>query len=305
MSFVVSFTALLLHAALVFAAAPCVAGLLRWIEARLAGRPGPPVRQPWIDLARLLRKRPVLAENVSPIFRLAPIGCLAATSTAAVLVPSFTLGMASAPLADLLAIAGFLALARGILALAALDAGTGPAGLAAGQAMAVATMAEPALLLVIFTLALLAGSLNVDLVAGLQLEGMLQPSTASTLTAAALTGLAFADAADPPVPLDLEFGGADLALVQAARALRLVVWLNLIGALFLPIGMAQPEVGPVGWMVGLAAWLVRLVVFTIVLALLRTTTGRLPWRSMPALLGMAALLAMLAAMVVLANAGAA
>ena len=142
----------------------------------------------------------MLAENASPLFRAASIACFAATALAAALVPSFTLGMAFAPLSDLLVLGGLLAVARGVLALAALDAGTAPAGLAAARAASLACLAEPGIFLVILVLGLLGGTTNLDLLIGLQIQGMLQPVAAVALTAAALATLALAGPGPPARP---------------------------------------------------------------------------------------------------------
>jgi formate hydrogenlyase subunit 4 len=302
MNVALAVAAQLLHLALMLAAAPTVTGLLRWLSARLAGYPGgPPILHPWTDLARLMRKQPEVAENASLLFRIAPATGFGAVLAASTLVPSFSLGMAFAPLSDLLAIAGLLAGSQIVLVLAAMDAGTGAAGLAAGQVMTRGILAEPALLLVIFALALVAGSSNLDLVIGLQLGGMLQPGAASALGAAALAGIAFADFADPPGDLDAEFSGPALALVRSTAALRLLVWLDLVGALFLPVGMAQADGGLIGWLAGVGSWAARILGFCLLLAILRSVTGRLRWQSIPAFLGVTALLALLAAMLVLAS----
>ena len=122
---------LLLHAALLLALAPVLAGGLRTARARLLGRGGPPVLQGWHDLIRLARKQPVLADNASWLFAAVPGVCAAAVLAAALLVPSFALGMATAPLSDLLVVAGLLGLARCALALAALDVGTAFGGIGA------------------------------------------------------------------------------------------------------------------------------------------------------------------------------
>ena len=139
---------------LIGAAAPTLIGVHRWMQARLAGRVGPPLLQPWRDLIRLLRKQTVLAEGASGVTVDAPVVCAAATAVAACLVPSFALGMIFAPFADLLVIAGLLALARSSLALAAMDAGAAMGGMAASRTLLLGCLAEPALLLVLFVLAL-------------------------------------------------------------------------------------------------------------------------------------------------------
>lgn len=292
-----------LHIALMLAGAPVVLGLQRWTEARLTGRRGADPWQPWRDLIHLVRKQPMLAENASPLFRTTPLACFATMAVAASLVPSFTLGMAFAPLADLIVLFGLLAFVRAALALAAMDPGTAPGGLVGSRTASLACLAEPALFLVILALGLLGGTTNLDLLIGQQHQGMLQPPAAVTLAVASLVALALADA-DPPSQTT-EFGGGDLALIDLAGALRVLVWLDLIGALFLPLGMAEQGAGPLGWMVGLAAWGARLVVLAGGLAALRCTTSRLRLGRTPQVLGIAAVLGLLAALLVLASAVAA
>ena len=121
--------------------------------------------QPWRDLARLLRKQAVLPEGASPLFSAAPVGVLALTAAAALLVPSFATGMLTAPLADLLVIAGLLTAARVLLALAALDSGTSLAGTGGSRTTLLGTLAEPVLFLVIVAIAGTAGTTNLDLAA--------------------------------------------------------------------------------------------------------------------------------------------
>ena len=302
-SLLFSLLAQLLHIALVLAAAPTVIGLLHWTEARLARRSGPHPLQRWRDLMRLTRKQVALAENASPLFRAVPPSALAATVLAASLVPSFTLGMAFAGLGDLLVLAGLLALARVIQALAALDAGTASGGLAASRSTSFACLAEPAIFLSILTLGLLGGTTNLDLLAGLQQEGMLQPTTASALAMGALVTVALGDIDRSDAAA--EFSATDLAMLSLAEALRLLVWFDLIGAVFLPLGMAGPDAGPVGWVVGIFAWAAKLVALTVGLAVLLYAIGHLRRRRIPVLLGVGSVLALLAAALVIANAAAA
>ena len=279
-----------IHCALMLAAAPTLAGMLRWTEARLARRAGSHPLQTWRDLARLLRKHSVLAENASPMFRGIPAASLAATAVAVSLVPSFTLGMAFGRMADLLLLAGLLALPRMLLALAALDAGTAGGGLAAARTMSLGCLAEPALMLIVLALGVLGGTTNLDLLVGLQRGGMLQPAGASALAAAALAAVALA--MSEPLDMLAEYSGIDLAMLSLAEAFRLLIWLDLIGVLFVPLGIAPAEAGLAGWFAGLVAWLLRLAVLTTALALCRRTIGRI--RRVPLLLAAASVLGLLA-----------
>jgi len=303
MSFIEGAAAQLLHIVLVLAVAPVLAGMTASLAARLAGHDGPPLSQPWSGLRRLLRKQALLPEDSSPLFPLAPTAAFATTAAAAVLVPSFTTGMTFAPLADLLTVAALLWLGRVIMALAAMDAGTAQGGLAAAGMMRLNLLAEPARLLIVLTLALLAGSGNLDLIVDQQREGMLLPGAASALAAAALIALGIVDAPARPDDRGWAYTGRDLALCRYTEWLRLVVWLDLIGALFLPVGMAWADSGPEGWGLGLAAWLGRLVGFAVCLTVSRAAAEPVHPASAMNMPGIGLLLGVLASVIMLASVG--
>jgi formate hydrogenlyase subunit 4 len=299
----------ILHLGLMFAAAPTVAGALAWLGARLSGRSGAPILSPWRDLLRWSRKTPLTVESVSVVTRLAPALGLGATASAAALVPSFTLGMALAPLGDVLVIVSLLAVARIASGLAALDSGAALPGLAAQNASARAVLAEPALMLAVVALALIGGSFNLDLIVGQQREGLLLPAAASTVALTAMLALVFAEAsvaddgAVTDAGADAMASGTGLAIVRMTCWLRRVVWIDLIGALFLPVGMAGADSLPLSWLIGLAFWAVKLVAFILGLSAIQTVLGRVPRRSLPSLIGVALLLALLATIMVLASSG--
>ena len=191
-----------------------------------------------------------------------------------------------------------------MLALAALDAGTAPGGLAAARTASLACLAEPALFLVILALGLLGGTTNLDLLIGQQHQGMLQPPAAAALAAACAGGPGLASS--DPAGQTAEFSGGDLALVELAEALRMLVWFDLIGALFLPLGMAEPGAGPLGWvdrvarLGGEARWYWQRAWRRCAAPPDASALGRTPQ-----VLGIAAVLGLLAALLVLASAVAA
>jgi formate hydrogenlyase subunit 4 len=155
--------------ALVLALAPLLTGFVRKIKARLLRRRGPSAIQPYRDLLRLLRKEVVLAENASWLFRAAPYLIFAATWVAAALVPTFAAGLLFSWSADLIAIIALLGSARFFLALAGLDVGTSFGGIGASREVMVASLAEPAMIMIVFTLALLAGTTQLSSIAGFML----------------------------------------------------------------------------------------------------------------------------------------
>ncbi|HLY88459.1 MAG TPA: NADH-quinone oxidoreductase subunit H [Acetobacteraceae bacterium] len=280
-----------LHIAMMMAAAPTLAGIIGALQARLTGRTGPPILQPWRELTRLHRKHSVVAESASRITEFAPSACLAALATATWLVPSFARGMILAPFADVVLIAGLLALARCAQALLATDAGTAMGGIAASRTMLLGCGTDMALLLAAFAFGLAAGTTNVDQIVGLQFD-----STSNLLPAAA--AIALAGLVDAGVvreePLSLELSGTDLAFIEAAGMLRLLLWFDLIGAALVPFGMATADAGPVAWLLGLASWLVRTALFALGVAILRATQERLRLKCATGMLGIAMLLGVLA-----------
>jgi formate hydrogenlyase subunit 4 len=301
------------HVALMLAAAPTLVGVIRWMRARLVGRVGPPLLQPWREFLRLLRKQPVMAESASEVFAIAPLLSAAAVATVAVLVPSFTLGMTLAPCADLVAIAGLLALARASIALAGMDAGTAFGGIGASRTMTVACLSEPALVLVIFVLGLLAGSSNLDVIAAMQQEAGTDWRTGAGLGLIATVLVVVADGANQLMvrsefamqreAMALEFSGRDLAVIEATEALRQLVWLSLIVAMFFPFGVAPAGAGPAALSLGIVCWVAKLLLLAGALVLVQTVTGRMRPMQVPGMLGVAVLLGLLAVVFLFASMG--
>ncbi len=150
---------------LVLLLAPLLTGFVRKIKARLVRRKGASIFQPYRDLLRLLRKEAVLADNASWLFRVTPYVTFAAIWVAAALVPTFATGLLFNWTADLIAIVALLGSARFFLALAGMDVGTSFGGIGSSREVMIAALAEPAMLLIVFCMALVAGSTQLSTVA--------------------------------------------------------------------------------------------------------------------------------------------
>jgi formate hydrogenlyase subunit 4 len=308
--------ALLLQAGLLLVAAPFLVGGVALLKARLAGRVGPPLSQPWRDLRRLAVKQPILAENASWLVEAAPVAAFAASLAAAVLVPGFALGMAGGGVSDLLVIAGLLALSRVVMALAAMDAGTAFGAIGASRIMAFGLFAEPAMLLIAFTLSLVAQTTNLDAIATLLAEGSAGLRVSLALSLLAMLAIAVTEAGRVPVDNPethleltmlheatvLEYSGRHLAMLQWADALRLLLWLDLIGAIFAPFSLA-PAGAPVLWPLGLLAWLLRTAVLAAALAGLETVMAKMRIFRVPEFLGAALLLGLLSVLLLFVSQG--
>ena len=142
---------------LVLLLAPLFTGYVRKVKARLLRRQGPPLFQPYRDLARLARKEVVLADSASWLFRVIPYLVFAAIWVAASLVPTFRTGLMFSWSADLIAIIALLGSGRFFLALAGMDVGTSFGGIGSSREVMIASLAEPAMIMIVFSLALIAG----------------------------------------------------------------------------------------------------------------------------------------------------
>src|SRR5207237_4168367 len=189
----------LVQVLLVLALAPLLTGYVRKVKARLLLRQGPPLVQPYRDLLRLLRKEVVLAHSASWVFRVAPYLVFATTWVAAALVPTFATGLIFSYAADVIAIVALLGSARFMLALAGLDVGTSFGGIGSSREMMIATLAEPAMLMVVFTLSLLAGSTQLSSIAAYMHGPDVGIRVSLALALVGLTMVAIAENARIPV----------------------------------------------------------------------------------------------------------
>ena len=293
-----------LHLVLALAMAPVLLGVVRAVAARLEGRAGSPVLAPWRQILRGLGRPPVENEGATWIAAAAPAARLGALVMAAALVPGFTTGTALAPLADLLLVAGLLALARVVGVLGWMDAGTAASGQLAAGSMARAALAEPALLLAAYALALAAGSTNLALVARVVEQDQAVVLAALLPLALALLAVVAADCSAGGAP---DASGRQLALAEAGDALRLMVWLMLVPALLLPPpGIAAGAgLGAVlgVWLLGGVAWAVKLLVLAAGAAVAGAVLPRPAARHVGTWLGLAALAAVLGVLLVFAGQG--
>ena len=203
---------------LVLALAPLLVGFVRKVKARLLRRQGPPLIQPYRDIIRLLRKDVVLATSASWLFRAIPYLIFAATWVAAALVPTFATGLMFSWSADLIAIIALLGLARFFLALAGLDVGTSFGGIGSSREVMIASLAEPAMLMIVFTLALVAGSTQLSTMAEYLASGEVGLRFSLGMALIALIIVAIAENAR--IPVDNPATHLELTMVHEAMVLE-------------------------------------------------------------------------------------
>jgi formate hydrogenlyase subunit 4 len=303
--------------ALVLLLAPLLVGFVRKVKARLLRRQGPPPLQPYRDLLRLLRKEVVLAESASWLFRVAPYLIFAVTSVAAALVPTFATGLMFSWSADLIAIVALLGNARFFVALAGLDVGTSFGGIGSSREVMIASLAEPAMIMIIFTLALLAGTSQLSAIAGFMLDTNVSQRVSLGLALVALIMVAIAENARIPVDnpathleltmvheaMVLEYSGRHLAMIELAAAQKLLLYVSLLGCVFLPWGMAATGGGLGGYAVGVAAYVGKLAVGGFLLAVFETAIAKMRVFRVPQFLGAALMLGLLGTLLLFVSRG--
>ena len=295
---------------LVLLLAPLLTGIVRKVKARLLRRRGPPLIQPYRDLIRLMRKEAVLAVNASWLFRAVPYLVFAATWVAAALVPTFATGLLFSWSADLIAIIALLGSARFFLALAGMDVGTSFGGIGSSREAMIASLAEPAMIMIIFVLALIAGSTQLSIIAEfmLSLAAGLRVSLGLALIALILVAIA----ENSRIPVDnpathleltmvheamvLEYSGRHLALIELAASLKLLLYMSLIACVFVPWGLAPMDSAWEAYALGGIAYLGKLLCGGVALAIFETSIAKMRVFRVPAFLGAALMLGLLGAL---------
>ncbi|HZP68814.1 MAG TPA: NADH-quinone oxidoreductase subunit H [Pseudolabrys sp.] len=293
---------------LVLLLSPLLTGFVRKVKARLLRRQGPPLLQPYRDLIRLLRKEVVLADSASWLFRVIPYIVFAGTWVAASLVPTFRGGLLFSWSADLIALIALLGSARFFLALAGLDVGTSFGGIGSSREVMIASLAEPAMLMIMFTLALIAGSTQLSTMAAYMASGDVGLRASLGLAMLALIMVAIAENARIPIDnpathleltmvheaMVLEYSGRHLALIDLASELKLLLYMSVIGCLFVPWGLAEPNAGAAAVAIGMAAYIAKLAGGGFLLAIFETSIAKMRVFRVPEFLGAALMLALLA-----------
>jgi formate hydrogenlyase subunit 4 len=289
---------------------PLVTGVIQRLKARLQCRRGAGVLQPYRDLAKLFRKGTVQADTASPIFRAVPALVLAATVTAAALVPVLhapgDAGAAPVPLGDAILLLAVLALARFLMAIGALDAGGAFGGMGASREMTIAPLVEPVMMLVVFSVTILAGSTDLRVIAGWRSLAHGSFGAPDILALFAMLVLLLAEAGRIPVDnpdthleltmlhegMLLEHSGPGLGCLVLATHTKQIVVCAVAQALFLPVGMA-PTLAPDALALAAAAFAGKTAALCVFMAVVESSYAKLRFFRLPQFLGIGLLSAFL------------
>ena len=261
----------LAHWMIVCLLSPFFLGVIARVKAFFSGKAGPPVLQPYFDLARLFRKKCVYSSTATWVFRAAPVIILAAMMALSLLVP---FGICKAPVqfsGDILLAVYLLALGRFFMILAALDTGSSFEGMGASREAFFSCLSELALFMNFITLALLTRSISLARMIGADVPivwGGMEPTL--LLAVASLFIVLLAEnrripVDDPETHLELtmihevmilDHSGVDLAYLLYASALKLFIFFGILVSIIVPVRTGYPVTDTaifLGGMLGLAA----------------------------------------------------
>jgi formate hydrogenlyase subunit 4 len=293
---------------LVLLVAPLFTGFVRKVKARLLRRQGPPLIQPYLDLIRLARKEVVLADSASWLFRIIPYIVFAATWVAVSLVPTFRTGLLFSWSADLIAIIALLGSGRFFLALAGLDVGTSFGGIGSSREVMIASLAEPAMIMIVFTVALIAGSTQLSTMAAFMASPEVGLRVSLAMALVALLMVAIAENGRVPVDnpathleltmvheaMVLEYSGRHLALLELSASLKLILYVSVVACLFAPWGLQSDGAGAAALALSIVSYIGKLAGLGFLLALFETSIAKMRVFRVPEFLGVALMLALLA-----------
>jgi formate hydrogenlyase subunit 4 len=300
--------AVVAQTALLLLLAPLLSGLIKNWKAKLQNRRGPRIGQPFSDMAKFLRKDMVISEHASWVFSFTPYVVFLTAVSAGLMVPMVTVAAPMSLFGGVLALVGLIALGRFFLALSGLDPASAFGGMGSSREMTISAIAEPAMMLAIFTVAITAGSTNLSrIVLAGQGPGwrLLDPSHALAFIAMfivllAETGRIPVD--NPATHLELtmiheamllEYSGRYLALIEWGASVKQLVLMALLVNVFLPFGLARDaSVGALSF--GVVFFVAKLVALAAAVVLVETTNAKLRLFRVPDLLSAAFTLATLA-----------
>ncbi|NJD55199.1 MAG: formate hydrogenlyase [Nitrospirae bacterium] len=296
----------ILQIAIVLGIAPAFIGWVRMLKCWSQGRTSAGLLQPYRDISKLFAKDVVLAENASWIFRFTPYLVFGTTVLAGGIIPMLSIDLPLSATADVIVLVALFAIARFFTALAGMDIGTAFGGMGSSREMTIASLAEPAMLMAIFTISLAARSTSLSQIVQVIYSGqsVLRPSLAFAFLAFVLISLAETGRIpvdNPATHLELtmiheamilEYSGRHLALIEWAGMMKLFLFMSLGAVLFFPWGIDATG-SAVGVVLAFVFLLLKLAVSGVILVLIETGLAKMRLFRLTEFLGSAFLMATL------------
>lgn len=299
------------QAILLLLLAPLYSGFARVMRAKMHSRHGPPLMQNYRDIRKLMTRQEVVSEQAGWIFRATPYVNLACMFLAAMIIPLLTTASPLEAAGDLILIVYLFALPRFFFAVACLESGSTLGGVGARRELLISALVEPILLLVIFVMALLAGTTNLGRISTDIATGAFPFSLAYLLGLAAFAFASYIEMGKLPFDLGeaeqelqegplAEYSGRSLAILKWSVYLKQLVLVALFVALFLPFG-AMTQLSVLGFILALIVFPLKAVLWYFIAAIFENGMARTRFMNSPALVWTALGMALLSFVFYLAN----
>lgn len=310
-----TFLLALLQGALALALSPLLVGLVRQMKARFQNRRGAPITQPYWALAAQLKKEMTIPEHSSWVFRFVPYAVLTVTIALTLLVPTFSLGALPLAFSNIFLFAGLSILGSVFLVFGGMDTGSNFGNMGSSREMTLAALAEPALIVVLVTLAYLAGSSSIDGMLAFFAQTPWGSSWALAVPSMiALLFVVLAENARYPVDnpsthleltmvheaMLLEYSGPYLAALEYAASLRLMAFGALFMNILVPVGLVTPLASPLVVLTGIALFVAKLFIFALIVAAIESTIVKMRFYRMQEYFMLAFSIALVGAAIVVA-----
>lgn len=288
----------MLQVMIILLAAPLITGIIKKIKACFQTRKGPGIFQPYLDLYKFMQKESVVSEHASWIFKVTPYIYFGALLAAATMVPTISTSGFLSYTGDAILVIYLFALGRFFLTLAGLDAGSAFGGMASSREMAISSVAEPALMLSLFTLAISAGTTNLTgIVTNVNAAGLAALTPAHILAFGAIFIVALAETGRIPVDnpdthleltmvhegMLLEYSGKPLAMLTLGASVKQLLIFSLLANLFFPWGIAT-GVGFKVLAIATLAYLGKVILIGLIIAIIETSFAKMRLFKVPDLI---------------------
>lgn len=279
----------LLQALVILAVAPFFSGFSRVMRAKMHNRRGPSIFQNYRDILKLMKRQEVVSEQAGWVFRATPYITMISMLLIAAIIPIFTSRSPFEWVGDLILVVYLYALSRFFFSISGLDTGSTFGGMGGRRELLIAVLIEPVMLLVLFVMALLAGSTNLGVISTKVATGQIPLYTSVWLGMLAFAFASFVEMGK--LPFDLaeaeqelqegpltEFSGASLALMKWGIYMKQVVLVALFLSVFLPFGsMTVITSGAqvlLSILLAVAVFFLKVIVFYFIVAVLENAMAR-------------------------------
>lgn len=287
--------------------APLLAGFIKWVKCQLQNRTAPSLFQPYRNLNKLFNKALLISTTTSPLFRLIPYAIFSITIIISSNIPLFIANPTTNPSADIIAIIGLFALSRFLLVLAGMDTGTAFGGMGASREMLISSIAEPAISMVFFAIAMSTATTNLSTIIEHLAKYNLYSHPSLILAACGFVLVALAETGRIPIDnpsthleltmvheaMILEYNGKYLALLEWSSQIKLMLYLTLFINLFFPWGIAN-HLTIDAIVLSIVIFAFKIIISAIMLGITETTLAKLRLFRVPCLLNLASAFGLLA-----------